>query len=407
MPLFRFVRLGCIAAGIPLLAAAAACSKTSTAQARGADAPTSVQTQPVREDVVRRSVDVVGTLAAADEVVVSAETDGTVAKILADLGDRVRSGQPLVELDREKRQYSLDQQRATLARALASYGASEPGKLPPIEQTPDVKKAEAELQQAKQNYDRTLTLQKRQLVAQQMLDDAKATLQAKQAGYDAALQNAKNLQAQIDAADASMKLADRQLRDTFIRAPFDGYVQERLVSPGELVKAQAGVMKVVRIDPLKVTAEMPERMGPWIKTGAPVDLNVDAYPNRTFKGTLSRISPAVNTQTRAFPFEAQVPNNDALLKPGTFARVHIETAQQDKVVTVPYAALQYRYGVNRVFVVNNGALNVRELKTGDRLGDRIEVLSGVKPGEQIAVTDIEKLVDGMKVTVGAGKTGKE
>jgi len=373
-------------------------------QARAAEGtPASVQVQAVREDVVRRNVDIVGTLAAADEVVVSAETDGTVSRILADLGDRVQAGQALVELDREKRQYSLDQQKATLTRALATYGATEPGQLPPIEQTPDVQKAAAELDQAKQIYQRTQTLQQRQLVAQQLLDDAKSTLQAKQASYDAALQNAKNLRAEIDVANASMKLADRQLRDTFIRAPFDGYVQKRLVSQGELVKAQAPVMSVVRIDPLKVEAEIPERMAPWIKTGSPMVLNVDAYQDRTFTGELTRISPSVNTQTRAFSFEGRVPNGEALLKPGTFVRVHIETSREDKVVTVPYASLQYRYGVNRVFVVNDGALGVHELKVGDRLGDRIEVLSGVKAGDQIVVSDVEKLTDGMKVNVAAAK----
>ena len=159
MPLFRFGLFGGMAASVCVLAATAACSKTSSAQARTTDAaPAAVQSQLVREEVVRRNVDIVGTLAAADEVVVSAETDGTVSHILADLGDRVTAGQPLVELDREKRQYSLDQQKASFARALATYGATEAGTLPPIEQTPDVKKAAAELQQAKQNYDRTLTL---------------------------------------------------------------------------------------------------------------------------------------------------------------------------------------------------------------------------------------------------------
>ncbi len=389
-----------------MVACAAACSKSPSAQARD-DAPKSVQVQEVREDVVRRSVDVVGTLAAADEVVVSSETDGTVSRILADLGDRVRTGQALVELDHEKQQYSLDQQRAGLARALARYGAAEPGRLPPIEQTPDVQKAAAELQQAKQADQRAEELHRRQLLARQQLDDAEATLQTKQAGYDSAVQNAKNLRADIDASDAGMKLAERQLRDTFIRAPFDGYVQKRLVSLGELVKTQAPVMSVVRIDPLKVTAEIPERMAPWIKTGAPVALNVDAYPDRGFTGTLTRISPAVNTQTRAFSFEALVPNAEALLKPGTFARVHIETAREDRVVTVPYASLQYRYGVNRVFVLDKGTLAVRELAVGERLGDRIEVLSGVKAGDRIAVSDVEKLVDGMKVTNSAGKTAGE
>ncbi len=399
---FRSARIGGLAATI-VACAAAGCSKSPTAQVRDA-APTAVQVQDVREDLVRRNVDVVGTLAAADEVVVSSETDGTVSRILADLGDHVRAGQALVELDREKRQYSLDQQRAGLARALAKYGAVEPGRLPPIEQTPDVQKAAAELQQAKQAHQRAEELHRRQLLARQQLDDAEAMLQTKQAGYDSAVQNAKNLRADIDASDAGMKLADRQLRDTFIRAPFDGYVQKRLVSLGELVKAQAPVMSVVRIDPLKVTAEIPERMAPWIKTGVPVTVNVDAYSDRAFTGTLTRISPAVNTQTRAFPFEAQVPNAEALLKPGTFARVHIETAQEDRVVTVPYASLQYRYGVNRVFVLDGDTLAVRELKVGERLGDRVEVLSGVKAGDRIVVSDVEKLVDGMKVNHSAGKS---
>src|SRR5207247_2309952 len=227
----------------------------------------------------------------------------------------------------------LDQQKAALARALAKYGASEPGRLPPIEHTPDVQKAAAELQQAKQAYERADELHKRQLVPKQQLDDAEATLRAKQASYDSSLQNAKNLQADIDASNASMKLADRQLRDGVIRAPFNGYIQKRLVSLGELVKAQMPVMNVVRIDPLKVTAEIPERLAPWIKVGQPIQLQVDAYPDRTIEGAISRISPAVNTQTRAFPFEAHVPNRDALLKPGTFARVHIETARLDQDVT--------------------------------------------------------------------------
>jgi RND family efflux transporter MFP subunit len=194
-----------------------------------------------------------------------------------------------------------------------------------------------------------------------------------------------------------MKLADRQLRDTEIRSPFDGYVERRLVNLGELVKAQMAVMAVVRIDPLKVIAEIPEKMAPWIKDGQAMELHVDAYPGQAFVGKVSRISPAVNSATRAFPFEALVPNKDARLKPGTFARVHIDSGKIDDVVTLSYAALQYRYGVNRTFVVDGDKLTVRELKVGDRLGERIEVVSGVKAGERVAVTDVDKLADGMKV----------
>jgi len=389
---------------LAVAAVAAGCTKSETAQARGREnAAKPVAAETVRQEAVKRGVEVVGTLAAVDEVTISSEADGVVNRILHDLGDRVKAGEALIELDREKAQYNLDQQNASLTRALAQYGAPDPAHLPPIEKTPDVQKAQAELVQAKQAYDRAAELNKRQLVPRQTLDDAQAMLQTKQASYELSLQNAKNLQANIAAAAATAKMADRQLRDTFVRAPFDGYVKQRFVNLGQLIKGSSGtpapVFSVVRLDPLKVTAEIPEKMAPWISVGQPVELHVDAYPDKTIIGKMSRISPSVNTSTRAFPFEALVPNSEGLLKPGTFARVHIQSSRVDQVMTVSYGALQYRYGVNRVFVITGDHLVAHELKVGERLGDRIEVVSGVNAGDQVATTDVDKLVDGTKVTV--------
>jgi HlyD family secretion protein len=397
-------------AAVALALAAAGCGKAETAQARGRDETAkSVKVEPVGEQTVTRSVEIVGTLAAIDETTVSSEADGIVSKILHDLGDRVHTGDVLVELDREKAEYNLAQQRAALSRALAQYGAPDPQHLPDEKKTPDVQKAAADLAQAKQAFDRASQLFKRTLVPQQTLDDAATALQSKQASYDSSLQNAKNLQASIAAADAAMKLADRQLRDTYIRAPFDGYVQKRFVNLGQLVKGSGTpvpVMAVVRIDPLRVTGEIPEKMVPWIAVGQPVELFVDAYPDKAITGKMSRISPAVDTATRAFPFEALVPNDGALLKPGTFARVSIRTNKNDRVLTLPYAALQYRYGVNRAFVVKGDRLVAKELKVGERLGERIEIVSGVAAGEPVAMTDVDKLVDGLKVTTAGGGAKK-
>jgi multidrug efflux pump subunit AcrA (membrane-fusion protein) len=377
------------------------CSRGDVNRAKATqESAKSIRTESVRQETVRRAVEVVGTLAAEDQVTISSEAAGAVSRILADLGDRVTAGQVLVELDREKLQYNADEQKAALERALAKYGATSPDRMPPAEKTPDVQKAAAELVQATQAYDRAAELNKRQLLPKQMLDDADATLRSKQASYDAALQNAKNLRADIAAAVATAKLADRQLRDAYIRAPFNGYVEKRLVSLGQLVSPQTPVMSVVRVDPLKVAAEIPEAMAPWIKVGQAVTLSVDAYPGRSFTAMMSRISPAVSPQTRAFPFEARVPNGESLLKPGTFARVHIESGKVDQMLTIPYAALQYRYGVNRAFVVQDGRLAARELKVGERLGDRVEILSGVQAGEPVAITDVDQLVDGLHVTVG-------
>ncbi len=226
---------------------AAGCSK-ETAQARSRDdAARSIKVETIKQESVQRTVEVVGTLAAVDEVTISSEAEGRVSRLLADLGDRVTAGQSLIELDREKPQYNFDQQKAALARTLAKYGATDTTHLPAIEQTPDVQKAQAELVQAKQGYDRADQLHRRQLVPKQTLDDADAMLRSKQASYDSSLQNAKNLRADIDASDAAMKLAERQLRDTSIRAPFDGSVQKRLVNLGEYVKVQTPVMAVVRL----------------------------------------------------------------------------------------------------------------------------------------------------------------
>ena len=376
------------------------CADSSAEQAGGPkEALKAIKTDAVRQESVRRTLEVVGTLAAEDQVTVSSEVDGVVRRVLADLGDRVASGQALVELDREKLQYSLDQQRAAHARSLTRYGATDPEHLPRIEDTPDVRRAAAELAQAKQALERAKELQKRQLIPQQTLDDADTTLRLKTAAYDLSLQEAKNLQADIDASEAAMKLAERHLEDASIRAPFAGYVQQRMVSLGELVKAQMPVMTVVRVDPLKLRAEIPERMAPWIKVGQALTLRVDAFPEKSFAATISRISPAVTTETRTFAFEALAPNAEALLKPGTFARVHLETSLVEQVMTIPYAAMQYRYGVYRAFAIDGDKLDARDLKTGDRVGDRMEILAGLNTADRVAVTEVDTLTDGMKIAV--------
>jgi RND family efflux transporter MFP subunit len=376
------------------------CADSSAKQADGPkQAAKAVKTESVRQESVRRTLEVVGTLAAEDQVTISSEVDGVVRRVMADLGDRVKSGQPLVELDREKLQYSLDQQRAAHARSLTRYGAADSAQLPRIEDTPDVRRAAAELAQAKQAFERANQLHKRQLISQQTLDDADTALRLKTAAYDSSLQEAKNLRADIDASGATMKLAERHLADASIRAPFDGYVQQRMVSLGELVKAQMPVMTVVRVDPLKLLSEIPERMAPWIKVGQPLTLSVDAFPDKPFTATVSRISPAVNTQTRTFAFEALAPNAEALLKPGTFARVRVDTSLVEQVMTIPYSAMQYRYGVYRAFAISGDKLEARELKTGDRVGDRMEILDGLNRADRVAVTDVDTLTDGMTIAV--------
>jgi multidrug efflux pump subunit AcrA (membrane-fusion protein) len=394
----RVSRLLCTAVAIGSTAFAGGCGRTSSAAATKEAAPHAIVVAKVESHELRRAIDVVGTLAADEEVTVSSEVEGRVLRIAADLGDRVRAGQALVVLDPEKLQYRLDQQRATLGRAMARYGVADPAApLPAIERTPDVQRAAAELELAGQAFRRASELHRQKLLPQQQMDDADAMLKSKKAADESALQGSRNLRADIDSERANLKLAEASFRDGTIRAPFDAYVQKRLVSPGEFVKTQTAVMSLVKIDPLKLTAEVPEKMAAWVKVGQSLTLAVEAMPNAAVAGHIARLSPAVNPQTRSFPIEGRVPNPDGRLKPGGFARVHITTDLVEHVLTVPAAALQYRYGVNRVFVVKGNRLRATEITIGDRVGERVEVVGGVAAGEPIAAKDVETLADGALV----------
>lgn len=380
-----------------LLLSLAGCARDRGVQAAEGQKARAVTTEPAQVRDVRRQVDVVGTLAAREEVVVSAEVDGRVARLVHDLGDRVPAGEPLIELDQEKLQYRAEAQRAALEQARARYGASGDGDLPPLERVPAVVSTGAQLAEAQQQLERAKNLASRSLLPRSDLETAQTRFDTAKAAHDAALASARQLRADIESQSSSLRLAQRNLRDAVIRAPFDGYVAERLVSQGQYIQTQAPVMRIVRLQPLKITAEVPEKFAPWIQTGRAIAVRVDAYPAQLFTGTVVRIAPAVNLRSRAFAIEGEVPNDDGRLKPGTFARVQITTDHVDRAVTIPAAAVQSRYGTNRVFVVQKGQLAGREVVLGDRLGDRVEVAQGLEAGTAIVAADVEQLADGMKV----------
>jgi multidrug efflux pump subunit AcrA (membrane-fusion protein) len=386
-----------IAVGLLLLLGVAACGRDRGLQAAEAQKARHVKIEPAQVRDVRRQVDLVGTLAAQEEAVVSAEVAGRVSRIVRDLGDRVAAGTPLLELDPEKLQYRAEAQRAALDQARARYGASAGSELPPLDKVPSVVSTAAQMADARQQLDRATNLLSRNLLSRSDFEAAQTRYDTAKAAHDQALASARQLRADIEAQASSLRLAERELRDSVIRAPFDGYVAERLVSQGQFVQPQAPVIRLVRLQPLKLTAEVPEKFGPWIETGRPLAVKVDAFPDRTFAGKVVRISPAVSLKSRAFAIEGEVPNPDGKLKPGTFARVQIATDRVERAVTIPAAAVQSRYGTNRVFLVQNGQLVGREVVLGDRVGDRVEVSQGLEAGTPIVADDVEQLAEGMKV----------
>ena len=381
-----------------LLLSQAACSREGGAQAAEGQKPRAVKVESAQVRDLRREVDVVGTLAAREEVVVSAEVEGRVARLVHDLGDRVDAGTALIELDQEKLQYRAEAQRAALEQARARYGAGADGDLPPLEKVPNVVSTSAQLADAQQQLERAKNLASRNLLSRSDLETAQTRYDTAKAAHDQALASARQLRADIDSQTSSLRLAQRNLRDAVVRAPFDGYVAERLVSQGQYLQPLTPVMRIVRLHPLKITAEVPEKFAPWIESGREIAVRVDAFPQQSFAGKVVRIAPAVNLRSRAFAIEGEVPNPDGKLKPGTFARVQITTDRVERAVTIPFAAVQSRYGTNRVFLVQNGQIAGKEVVLGDRLGDRVEVAQGLDAGTPIVAADVEQLADGMKVT---------
>ncbi|MBA2303736.1 MAG: efflux RND transporter periplasmic adaptor subunit [Acidobacteria bacterium] len=384
-----------------LLAASACDGKAASKGAGETAAALPVNVMKVEPLEVRREVEAVGTLAAHEDTVVSAEVEGRVRRLAADMGDHVAAGAPLVILDAEKLQYRADEQRAALEQARARLGARG-AELPPPAATPDVMSAAAQRAEAQQRLGRARQLAEKKLVSTQDLERAQTELETATAAHEAALAAARHLRAELTGREAALNGATRALHDAVIRAPFEGVVAERLVSPGQYVRVQTPVVRLVRLHPLRLKAEIPERFGPAIRIGHALSVKVDAYPDRAVDGRVTRISPDVNTTSRAFTIEGDVPNADGSLMPGAFARVRILTDRVDRIVAIPTTAVQTRYGRALVFVVRGGVLAATEVKLGDRLGQRVEVLDGLEAGASIVADDVEALQDGLPVVARAG-----
>ena len=367
----------------------------ATKKSDGKDA-VQVTTVPVERIELRREVEAVGTLAAKDQAVISAEVAGRVARLAADMGDKVREGTPLVFLDAEKLKYRAQEQEAALNQTRARLGGRG-DQLPPPEQTPEVLSAAARHTEAEQQLERARRLSSRNLVSREELERAETQLQTAKAAHETAIAAERQLRAEIAAREASLRGATRELQDAVIRAPFDGVVAERMVSQGTFVALQAPVIRLVRLDPLRLTAEIPEKFAPGIHVDQVISLRTDAFPEKAIEGRVTRISPDVNLKSRAFAIEADVPNPDGALKPGTFARVKVATNRVDSALVVPATAVQTRYGTSVVFVVRGGVLASQEVKLGDRLGPRVEIREGLEPGATIVAEGVEGLVAGTKV----------
>jgi len=372
---------------LSLIVAAESCSKTSGKQVDNVAArPIAVRMIPVEQKQLRRNVESVGSLFPLDEVTVSSEVEGRVEQVLVDVGDHVTAGQTIVKVVPTELQLTLDQQRATLQQARARLGLPENVEdVKDVRDAAEVKKAAADLADARQKYERAKTLFEQGLLPKQSFDEADSRNNAARAAYDLSVQGGQNLRAALAQSRAAAALAQKKVGDSIIRAPFAGQIKERSVTQGQYLKVQTPVMVIVNVDPMRMRLRVPEKMAAWVKTGQEVTVTVEAYPGRSFTGKISRINPSVDQQTRAFEVEALIVNHEALLKPGFFVKATIPSSFVVESLFVPEDALLYVYGVYKVFVIDGNTVKEKEVKIGERSGSEVEILEGLSQGDRIAV----------------------
>lgn len=386
------------------------CSREGTPKSRANASPGARSERPILVTVakvesrdIQRRVEALGSLMPEEEVTVTSEISGIIEAIFVDLGDTVKKGDVLLRLDQREYRINLEKAEAALRQVRARLGTSGEQEIPHDEEQTIVRQARAKYEEVRLHVNRMRDLYKAGAVSRQELDNAEASFQVAQANYEASLEQVKSLRQTVKELQAMVDLAKKKLSDTTVRAPISGSIKERLVSAGEYIVGggmqATKLFTLVRNHPLKLKASVPERFSPEVRIGQSVEIEVEAYPGRTFPGKVTRISPSVDIETRSFSIEALVPNDKGILRPGFFARASILTRVERGVPFIPEDALVTIAGLTKVFVVEGDRVIERMVKTGLRLDGRVEIVEGVKPGEVVATSSLGQLAQGVKVVV--------
>jgi RND family efflux transporter MFP subunit len=260
--------------------------------------------------------------------------------------------------------------------------------------------AKSQLDWAKLELDRSMKLIENGDIPRSNYDEKVTNHNLAQARYQAALDSVNQQLAAVEQQKASLALARKALADTVVRSPISGAVKEKHASRGSYLTVNARIVTLVKINPLRLRADIPESSAAAVRTGQTINVTVDAFPNRAFTGRVARIGPSLDERTRALAVEAEVANPGNLLRPGMFAKSRLITSANAPAVMVPHRAVLPAAGQSKVFVIENGKAVERIVKTGATDGDLIEIAEGVKDGETVATSNLDKLQTGVAVNGG-------
>ena len=363
------------------------------------------------------------------QVSVFAKVTGYIKRLGADLGDFVKEGQMLVEVDAPELNAALEGARASVSQAESSLNVAESNlasaQAAVISQQANLVKAQAVAKNDGRNADRFNSLHEQGFIAAMERDNAKTNAESSQAGLNAAqaqldvakvqVETARSqvalAKSNVDGARASMKIAQTNLDNTRITAPFAGYISQRNLYTGASVNSQAagtsnssiGIMVLQDLRIVKVQVEVQERDISRVRIGSVAKVYVDAYPSRVFDAKAVRIVHALDPRTRTLGVEMEINNPDGALKPGMYARVELVIDHHPKAVLIENEAIRNEGDVTVVFVVNQGVVSRKVINVGVTQGTLVEVTKGLTGAEQVIVEGKELVREGQKVRAEVAK----
>ncbi len=330
-----------------------------------------------------------GNIQAITETPILARAEGYVIKRNVDIGDRVKAGQLLAELDTPdldqqvfQAQATLEQANATLAQARAS-----------------VEQAKANAQLAEVTAKRNSTLVTKGVLSKQEGDQSDSTFVAQVASQRAAEANVAAALQSVSATQANLRRLVELQSYNKVRAPFAGVITQRNIDTGALIGTGSTMLfRLAQNDVLRIFVNVPQSEYSSMRVGIPAQVTVTELPGRTFLGKVSRLSGALDVSTRTLLTEVQVPNSTGILLPGMYAQVHLTIARQSTPVLIPGDAVMARANGTMVAVVDaQQNVHFRPIQIGRDFGTSVEVMSGLGPNETVIVNPTDDVRESVHV----------
>jgi RND family efflux transporter MFP subunit len=343
----------------------------------------------VRRAGVTGGLELPGNIQAINEAPVLARTDGYMKARFVDLGDHVKEGQPLAELDAPELEQQLQAARAALEQARAALDQA----------GANLDQGKSDLELAKVSAQRWGDLARAGIVAQQDNDNYRLQYQSRIANVHS-LEKALNVQQSgVVAAEANVARMQNLKSYLTVRAPFDGIITLRNVDAGALVSSGSTLLfRIAQTGKLRIYVSVPQSWVNSVRAGQTATIRASGLPGREFTGTVARTANALDPTSRTLLVEIMVLNRDGALLPGMAAQVDFSATRRNAPLVIPADALVIRTNGTEVAMVRpDGTVHVQKIQAGRDYGDRLEVLSGLNEGDTLIQNPGDVVREGMKV----------